>query len=106
MKIFLATLATVATVLLFSSAFAAPPGKVLEFSDSPMGTVVFSGKIHKDAGVACAECHNNEMFPKYKQGSIDITMEDIYAGRLCGVCHNGKRAFAPAGNCNRCHIQK
>jgi c(7)-type cytochrome triheme protein len=32
-------------------------------------------------------------------------MEEIYAGRLCGVCHNGKRAFSPAGNCNRCHIK-
>jgi c(7)-type cytochrome triheme protein len=45
------------------------------------------------------------MFPKMKQGTITITMEEIYAGRLCGVCHNGKRAFAPAGNCSRCHIK-
>ena len=40
-----------------------------------------------------------------KQGTIKITMEEIYAGRLCGVCHNGQRAFAPAGNCNRCHTK-
>jgi c(7)-type cytochrome triheme protein len=33
-------------------------------------------------------------------------MEDIYAGRLCGVCHNGERAFGTAGNCDRCHIKQ
>lgn len=100
---------TVAAVVLMVVGFAvvalsAPPGKVLEFNKSPMGTVYFDGKIHQEAGATCMECHNNEMFPKMKQGTVSITMAEIYAGRLCGVCHNGQRAFAAAGNCTRCHV--
>ncbi|MDX1581818.1 MAG: cytochrome c3 family protein [Alphaproteobacteria bacterium] len=41
-----------------------------------------------------------------KQGETEITMEAIYAGRLCGVCHNGQRAFDAKGNCNRCHVKQ
>jgi c(7)-type cytochrome triheme protein len=94
-----------ALLLSTGTALAVSPGTVLEFKGGPMGKVNFDGKVHKDAGAACKECHNDEMFPKMKQGTIKITMEEIYAGRLCGVCHNGKRAFAPAGNCNRCHVK-
>lgn len=95
-------------VLLLSVAViatAVPPGKTLDFSKSPMGKVVFSGQIHKDAGVKCMECHNKEMFPKMKQGTVEITMAQIYAGKLCGVCHNGQRAFEAKANCTRCHVK-
>ena len=89
---------TVATV-----AWAINPGKELKFEKSSMGTVTFSGKIHKDAGVKCKECHNKDMFPKYKQGTVEIKMDKIYAGELCGKCHNGTRAFDAKNNCGRCH---
>lgn len=88
------------------TALAVSPGKVLEFTGGTMGKVKFDGKIHKDAGATCKECHNDQMFPQMKQGTVKITMEEIYAGRQCGVCHNGKKAFAAAGNCNRCHIKQ
>jgi c(7)-type cytochrome triheme protein len=94
-----------ALLLSTGTALAVSPGTVLEFKGGPMGKVIFDGKVHKDAGAVCKECHNDELFPKMKQGTVKITMEEIYAGRLCGVCHNGKRAFAPAGNCARCHIK-
>ena len=86
-----------------SVALAVPAGKTLEFTKSSMGTVTFSGQIHKDASVTCKECHNKEMFPKMKQGTVEIKMNKIYAGELCGVCHNGKRAFDAKSNCARCH---
>ncbi len=86
-----------------TAALAVPPGKTLTFDKSPMGAVVFSGTIHKDAGVSCKECHNPEMFPKMKQGTVEITMAKIYAGELCGKCHNGTRAFEAKKNCTRCH---
>jgi c(7)-type cytochrome triheme protein len=41
-----------------------------------------------------------------KQGTVTITMEQIYAGKLCGVCHNGQRAFDAKSNCNRCHLSE
>ena len=77
--------------------------KTIEFDKSAMGTVVFDGSVHKEAGLKCKECHNKGMFPKMKQGTVSITMEEIYAGKLCGVCHNGQRAFEAKANCNRCH---
>jgi len=97
----------VATLFLSSVvAFAVPANKTLEFDKSPMGVVKFDGTVHKDAGLKCKDCHNSEMFPKMKQGTIKITMDEIYAGKLCGVCHNGERAFAAKDNCARCHTAK
>jgi len=90
-------------LVVVTAAIAVPPGRTLEFNKSPMGTVIFSGQVHKDAGIKCSECHNPDMFPKMKQGTVTITMAQIYAGKLCGACHNGKRAFAAQGNCQRCH---
>jgi c(7)-type cytochrome triheme protein len=46
------------------------------------------------------------MFPKMKQGTVKITMDEIYASKQCGVCHNGGRAFDAKGNCGRCHVKK
>ncbi|HKL26467.1 MAG TPA: c(7)-type cytochrome triheme domain-containing protein [Desulfuromonadales bacterium] len=89
-----------------SLALAVPPGKTLEFSDSSMGKVIFDGKIHQQAGNSCKDCHNQEAFPAMKQGTVKITMEEIYAGRYCGVCHNGERAFDAKANCMRCHVKE
>ncbi len=87
------------------SAYAVPGGKIIEFNSGPAGKVLFDGEKHKTAGATCKECHTDGMFPKMKQGTVKITMEEINAGRLCGVCHNGKRAFGPSGNCARCHVK-
>jgi len=98
----------IVTILFLSSsiALAVPAKKTIEFDKSPMGTVLFDGTLHKEAGNKCKDCHNKEMFPKMKQGTVSITMNDIYAGKLCGVCHNGDRAFDAQGNCARCHVKK
>lgn len=98
-----------AAIALFCSsgiALAVSAGKTLEFTGSSMGTVKFDGDVHKKASASCKECHNDGMFPKMKQGTVKITMSEIYAGKLCGVCHNGKKAFEAKANCGRCHIKK
>lgn len=97
----------IVTILFVSSSvvLAVPAKKTLEFNKSSMGVVTFDGTVHKEAGVKCKECHNKAMFPKMKQGTVSIVMDDIYAGKLCGVCHNGGRAFDAKGNCNRCHVK-
>jgi c(7)-type cytochrome triheme protein len=64
---------------------------------------IFHGKKHLERGIKCAECHNKDVFPEKKFGSVKITMKTIAQGKHCGVCHNGKRAFGVTGNCNRCH---
>ena len=91
------------TVMASVSALAVGPGKTLEFKGSSMGTVLFDGTAHKNAGLTCSDCHNPELFPKMKQGTVNITMSDLYAGKYCGRCHNGKKAFLIKDNCSRCH---
>lgn len=100
-KIFAASIALVA--MAGGSALAVGPGKSLEFKGSPMGIVVFNGTNHKNAGLSCPDCHNPEIFPKMKQGTVKITMNDLYAGKYCGRCHDGKKAFLIKDNCTRCH---
>jgi c(7)-type cytochrome triheme protein len=96
--------AVVAIILLSAAlAVAVPASKKLEYTKSSMGKVIFDGKVHAGSGMKCNECHNKDMFPKMKFGTVEIKMDKIYAGELCGKCHNGERAFAAKGNCNRCH---
>jgi c(7)-type cytochrome triheme protein len=52
----------------------------------------------------CYVCHN-QIFPMKEDDKKPITMLDITSGKSCGVCHNGKIAFAgdDLGTCSRCH---
>jgi c(7)-type cytochrome triheme protein len=98
---------TMAMVLLVSLAFAGtalavPPSMTLEFP-SPMGKVVFSGKVHADKGFKCGDCHT-KIFPMKK---TTLTMAEINAGKECGTCHNGEKAFKASdpANCTKCHTK-
>jgi c(7)-type cytochrome triheme protein len=95
----------IASLLLTGQALAVAPGMLLEFSNNPQGKVLFDGTVHQEAGFSCPDCHNDWLFPKMKQGATTISMAEIDSGRLCGGCHNGDQAFAPEGNCDRCHIK-
>ena len=77
----------IAIILFVSSAvvLAVPAKKTLEFDKSPMGKVIFDGTLHKDAGNKCKDCHNNEMFPKMKQGTVTITMDDSVGRDHLGI---------------------
>jgi c(7)-type cytochrome triheme protein len=94
------TVAALIVVLAASQAMAVSAGKSVEWKTS-MGTVTFKGDSHAGKGLKCNECHT-KIF-KMKKGSTVMKMADINAGKFCGECHNGKRAFAPAGNCAKCH---
>lgn len=87
-------------VLAAAQAMAVSAGKTVEWNSS-MGKVVFKGDDHAGKGLKCNECHA-KIF-KMKKGSTAMKMADINAGKFCGECHNGKRAFKPAGNCGKCH---
>jgi len=77
-------------------------GKTLEW-DSSAGKVIFDGKFHADKGVKCTECHG-KIF-KMKKGTAEMKMADLNAGKFCGECHNGNRAFKTddQASCGRCH---
>jgi len=102
MKLLIALLTFAVAVMFVGSAIAVPPGKTVEYAGSAMGKVVFDGKIHVDKGLKCNDCHT-KIFPMKK--AAKITMADMNAGKFCGECHNGTKAFAskdPA-NCTKCH---
>jgi len=84
------------------NAYAVPSGKTAEWNTSN-GKVTFDGKVHIDAGLKCLDCHSKRF--RMKKGSAEMKMADINAGKYCGTCHNGTKAFTtndPA-NCVRCH---
>lgn len=66
--------------------------------------VVFSHKAHcQKHKLKCGDCHYRQnIFPQAAK-PLGITMQDIYNGKACGKCHNGKIAFSPFQNCARCH---
>lgn len=103
MKREITTISLIMSLLASGNALAVGPGKTLEFNGSDMGKVVFDGTVHKNAGLKCSDCHNPELFPKMKQGTVKITMNELYAGKYCGRCHDGKKAFQIKDNCTRCH---
>ncbi|HEX9019784.1 MAG TPA: cytochrome c3 family protein [Nitrospirota bacterium] len=105
-KFLVAALVVVVTFALAVSAFAVPAGKTVEFDGKGAGKVVFDGKIHAGKGLKCADCHPG-LF-KMKKGADAITMKDLNDGKLCGVCHNGTKAFSvkDAANCAKCHAKK
>lgn len=61
----------------------------------------FNHEFHGKLG--CQGCHLG-IFPM-KKGATKMTMDDIYQGRFCGECHNGKKAF-PSSECAKCHTTK
>ncbi len=102
-KLVVIALAATVMFVLAASAFAVGPGKTVEFAGGGAGKVVFDGKVHADKGLKCAECHP-ALF-KMKKGGDTITMKDMDAGKNCGACHNGTKAFSvkDAANCGKCH---
>jgi c(7)-type cytochrome triheme protein len=100
-------LVVVVTFAMSVSAFAVPAGKTVEFDGKGAGKVVFDGKIHADKGLKCADCHQSGLF-KMKKGGEVLTMKDMEAGKNCGACHNGTKAFGvkDAAKCAKCHVKK
>ncbi|HEY0844111.1 MAG TPA: c(7)-type cytochrome triheme domain-containing protein [Noviherbaspirillum sp.] len=50
--------------------------------------------------LACSNCHDSLFVPK--AGANQITMEKIFRGEFCGVCHD-RVAFVTHSSCERCH---
>lgn len=68
-----------------------------------MNPVIFPHWVHR-AKYSCRACHESLGF-KMKVGTSGITMQKIFAGEYCAVCHNGKTAFETA-KCQLCHSGK
>lgn len=70
----------------------------LASKENKMPNIVFSHRKHA-VWNGCETCHP-EIFP-VKKGSHPYSMQDIFDGKFCGVCHD-KVAF-PNIDCQRCH---
>ena len=102
MKLLTILLTIAIAVVFIGSAFAVPPGKTVEYAGGGAGKIVFDGKIHADKGLKCNDCHT-KIFQMKKAATIK--MADMNAGKNCGECHNGTKAFksSDAANCGKCH---
>jgi len=107
MKKFTVILVVLIAVAFVGNVMAVPGGKTVEFAGGDHGKVVFDGKVHADKGLKCNDCHP-KVFPMKKpgaEGAAKITMADMNAGKNCGECHNGTKAFKSSdeANCAKCH---
>jgi len=103
-RFIIVALAVAVTFAMAVSAFAVPTGKTVEFDGKGAGKVIFDGKIHAGKGLKCADCHQSGLF-KMKKGGDVLTMKDMEAGKHCGACHNGTKAFGvkEKESCAKCH---
>lgn len=104
MKLITTILAVLIAVVFIGSAMAVPPGKTVEYAGGGAGKVIFDGKIHADKGTKCNDCHT-KIFPMKKAAAGTYTMADMNAGKNCGTCHNGEKAFKSSepADCAKCH---
>src|SRR5512147_751180 len=93
--------AVLASFVLAGSVSAVGPGKTVELDGKGAGRVTFSGDVHK--AFKCNECHPT-LF-KMKKGADVMSMKEMNAGKQCGACHNGTKAFdvKVIANCGKCH---
>lgn len=64
--------------------------------------VSFTHELHAQK-YNCSRCHPGPF--RLKKNETGITMRKLYAGKLCGECHDGKQAFS-ARACTGCHDMK
>lgn len=84
------------------------PPEIINFDKAKNGNVAFPHKVHAEKAGKCDVCHGGEtpLFPKEK---TELKMKDMYEGKSCGHCHDGKKKvedkviFAAKGACTKCH---
>ncbi len=81
--------------------------KDLTFKGGDQGPAVFSHTAHTAKGAKCTDCHLKlfKMKAGDTGGGKPLAMKDMEAGKFCGACHDGKKAFSvkEEKNCGKCH---
>ncbi len=108
-KVVILALAFVLTLAFAGLSFAAPKDHTFP-TVGDEGAVTFSHAKHlPKVGNKCSACHPNIIPKMAPGGGIEkITMADLNAGKYCGACHNGTKAFdvKDKANCSKCHVKK
>jgi c(7)-type cytochrome triheme protein len=77
---------------------------VFEAKTSKLSPVTFSHENHVNkAKNKCTDCHT-KIFPMKKQ-ELKNAQAAFAEGKLCGTCHDGKKAFSATAqaDCVKCH---
>lgn len=80
----------------------------LNYDKAKLGPVKFQHKVHADLAGDCDSCHGGKE-PLFAKEKTVLKMADMYAGKSCGACHDGKKKhgekviFASKGACVKCH---
>lgn len=77
------------------------PQKPIIYKQKDAAPVEFSHELHA-AAFKCDDCHNKIW--QMKRSPKKMNMDAMYEGKFCGICHNGKSAFAST-DCDKCHIE-
>ena len=72
----------------------------IEAKTAGLPEIIFSHKKHA-VWNGCELCHPD--IYSVKTGATKYTMQDVFAGKFCGVCHSSV-AF-PTTDCQRCHTK-
>jgi c(7)-type cytochrome triheme protein len=92
----------VACLLIAISAWGKVGGGDITFSVKGAANVVYSHDVHvTKLGNKCTECHYR--YFKMSTQQHRATMAEMQAGKSCGACHNGQKAFSVKENCSKCH---
>ncbi|MGA2192299.1 MAG: c(7)-type cytochrome triheme domain-containing protein [Nitrospirota bacterium] len=75
-------------------------GGTIAYPGGGSGKVLFSHDKHLGFGLTCGECHSSLFGLKKTAGAMK--MDQMTKGKLCGGCHNGKKAFS-SEDCAKCH---
>jgi c(7)-type cytochrome triheme protein len=92
------------SLLAMSYAWAVTGGGDIIFNIEGMPSVVFSHDSHVGAAKKkCSECHYG-IYTNHSQHKT-VGMAEMRAGKSCGTCHDGKKAFGVASmrDCEKCH---
>ena len=79
------------------------------FDKAKLGPVKFPHKVHAETLGTCDVCHGGKEPLFAQKKSEGMKMADMYAGKDCGFCHDGKKKhgdkviFAAKGGCMKCH---
>lgn len=73
--------------------------KDVTYPSKTMSAVTFGHELHT-AMFKCDDCHTKTF--KYRKGGSGMKMDDLYQGKYCATCHDGKSAFS-SNDCQRCH---
>ncbi len=92
-----------------ASAEAKEAPEFLVYDKAKLGPVKFQHKVHADMLGDCDACHGGKEPLFAQKQSEALKMADMYAGKTCGACHDGKKKhgdkviFAAKGACMKCH---